>query len=220
MKININPDVLSIFLKLKLILGEDVFLVGGYVRDYLLGHDSTDLDFAVSCDPVKVHEIFPQGLYFPKYGTTTIKINDYHITLASMRKENDYLDFRHPGHVEFIKDYKTDALRRDFTINSLYLENSGMILDPTGSGLADLTAKKLCLIGNAQQRLIEDPLRILRAYRFREELSFKFDDELSNAIEHEKGLLSYLKPSKIVEELNKCPSDSKIKIMNELGINI
>ncbi len=201
-----NP-IASIFSCLSSLIGEELFLVGGSTRDLLLNREVDDLDFATSADPTFIHALFPDKLYFEKFGTTTFKIEKYHITLASYRRESDYTDFRHPNKVEFLKDYKEDSRRRDFTINALYGSITGEILDPTGNGLKDIAEKRIRIIGDPNVRLKEDPLRILRAFRFSEELSFTLDESLRKAIKEDEELLSMLSPNKIMEEIRKFPKE-------------
>lgn len=207
MNIQYPDKVSSIFSELSSLIKEELFLVGGSTRDLILGKSVDDLDFATRADPLSIHALFPDKLYFEKYGTTTFKVDGYHITLASYRKESDYTDYRHPSKVEFLKDYKEDSKRRDFTINALYGDISGEIFDPTGLGLKDIEEKRIRIIGDPTTRLIEDPLRILRALRFSEELSFSIDNELEKAIKKEEGLLNMLNPNKIMEEIRKFPKD-------------
>ncbi len=207
MNIHYPEKVSSIFIELSSFIKEELFLVGGSTRDLILNKSVDDLDFATSADPTYIHALFPDKLYFEKYGTTTFKIDGYHITLASYRRECDYTDYRHPSKVEFLKDYKEDSKRRDFTINALYGDQSGEIYDPTGLGLKDIKEKRIRIIGDPTTRLIEDPLRILRAFRFSEELSFSIDDALFEAIKKEEGLLSHLNPNKIMEEIRKFPKE-------------
>jgi tRNA nucleotidyltransferase (CCA-adding enzyme) len=220
MKITLNKGALSIFKGLEAKLGTgNVFLVGGFVRDNLLNRESFDLDFATSLPPEKILPLFPEALIFSKYGTVSFAEDGYDITLACFRKESAYKDFRHPSSVSFNASLNEDALRRDFTINALYADSSLTVLDPTSRGLTDLKCKKLFLIGNSEERLKEDPLRILRAYRFSYELSFTFSEELERAIIAEKSLLKNLNPQKIVEEVNKAPEFARKKIINDAGLS-
>lgn len=193
------------FASLSSLLKEELFLVGGSIRDLSLGRKVDDLDFATAKDPVEVHALFPDAHYFAKYGTTSFSYHGFHVTIATFRKEEDYLDHRHPTSVCFIKDYRIDCLRRDFTVNALYGKQDGEILDPTAKGLDDLSSHVLRMIGDPVLRLKEDPLRIVRAYRFQEELSFSFDKELESALKKQESLLTLLNPEKIKEEIRKFP---------------
>ncbi|MFA6830473.1 MAG: hypothetical protein WCR67_07245, partial [Bacilli bacterium] len=136
MKITINNDVFQVFSLIEGKLGKNnLFFVGGFVRDTLLGRITDDLDFATPLDPQVVFSMFPYAHFFQKFGTVSFKINQFHITIASFRKESDYKDFRHPDDVVFVKSLKEDSKRRDFTINCLYVNSSLEVLDPTKRGL-------------------------------------------------------------------------------------
>ncbi len=207
MKIEYPAPIASLFSELRAKTGHDLYLVGGSIRDLLFRKEVTDLDFATAADPLWIHTLFPEALYFPKYGTTSFKVPPYSLTLASMRKEETYLDHRHPTIVTFLDDYRIDSKRRDFTINALYGAEDGMVLDPTGQGLPDFSRRILRMVGDPRTRLREDPLRILRAYRFHEELSLTFDTELEKALSQEIELVSYLNPGKVREEIAKFPKE-------------
>ena len=150
-------------------LGADtVCFVGGAVRDSLLGLPAADVDMATSHRPDAVQRLLgaasikciPTGL---KHGTVTAVQAGQSCEITTLRRDVD-TDGRHAD-VEFTDDWRADAERRDFTINALYLTPGGKIFDPVG-GLADLKQKRLRFIGDAEQRIREDALRILRFYRF------------------------------------------------------
>ncbi len=194
----------------------NVYLVGGFVRDTMLGKMTSDMDFAVKNDPQSVYKAFPYGHYFEKYGTISFTLSDYKITIASLRKESGYNDSRHPDQVTFVKDINIDYRRRDFTVNALYADSDLNILDPSKKGFKDLQRKKLRLIGNPNKRLKEDPLRIVRAFRFRYELDMEFSRSLQHAINKNLPLITRLNPDKVREEINKCPENCRIKIADEI----
>lgn len=179
------------------------YLVGGYLRDFLLKRESHDLDFVTDIKPERLKEILPYELAFIKTGNFSFKKDDYHITITSMRSEKDYVDFRHPNIITFIDDPKIDYLRRDFTINALYMNNEYQFLDFYENCLNDIDNKILRMIGNPLTRLKEDPLRIIRAYRFKYELDLSFDPSLLDAINIQMPFISKLKKEKVIEEINK-----------------
>jgi tRNA nucleotidyltransferase (CCA-adding enzyme) len=219
MKIAINPVFSEAYQLVSDKLGkENVYLVGGFVRDTLLKRATHDMDFATPLEPSSVFKAFPYGTYFEKYGTVSFKISGIAITIASFRKEKHYLDHRHPSSVTFVKSLYEDYKRRDFTVNALYVNASLDVIDPTRRGLRDLTKSRLCLIGNNRVRLREDPLRIVRAYRFSSELGFTFSRRLSHALQKEKGLVKNLNPQKIREEVNKAPLSARKNLVKELGL--
>lgn len=220
MKLNLNTNIYNEFDKISSILGKNnVYLVGGIVRDSLLGRETKDLDIATSLNPEVVHSLFKDSLYFKKYGTTSFKENCISVTIASLRKEKAYLDYRHPTEIEFISDIYEDYKRRDFTINALYATSSLDIIDPSNEGLADLNSKKIKMIGLPQIRLKEDPLRIIRAYRFSLELGFFIDDSIKLFASENKELLHQLNPQKIREEISKIPSDLRNNLINDLSLD-
>ena len=214
MKVHYPKEISAIYSYLSSLLDDELFLVGGSTRDLLLNREVSDLDFATRKKPDEVHDLFPNKLYFEKYGTTTFKIDSFHITLATYREEKDYIDFRHPSKVDFVTDYKTDSKRRDFTINCLYASLNGEVLDPTNKGIDDLSNKIIRIIGDPKTRLNEDPLRILRAYRFKEELGFSIEENLEKELKKYEYLLKNLNPNKIMEEIRKFPKSVQDKYIN------
>ncbi len=217
MKLFLNERQTEVFDLVREKLGKNnVYLVGGFVRDTMLGKMTSDMDFAVKNDPQSVYKAFPYGHYFEKYGTISFTLSDYKITIASLRKESGYNDSRHPDQVTFVKDINIDYRRRDFTVNALYADSDLNILDPSKKGFKDLQRKKLRLIGNPNKRLKEDPLRIVRAFRFRYELDMEFSRSLQHAINKNLPLITRLNPDKVREEINKCPENCRIKIADEI----
>ena len=198
----------------------NVYLVGGFVRNTMLGKTTSDIDFAVKNDPQSVYKAFPYGHYFEKYGTISFSLSDYRITITSLRKESGYKDSRHPDSVTFVKDINIDYKRRDFTVNALYADSDLVIRDPSGRGFKDLQRKRLTLIGNANKRLREDPLRIVRAFRFKYELGMEFSRSLQRAVDKNIPLISKLNPDKVREEMNKCPENARDEIARRIRFQL
>lgn len=219
MKFAINDEKRRIFEEIssKLLRG-NVYLVGGFVRDTLLGRETTDMDFCCSLLPEEIHALFPDSLYFKKFGTVSFKYANINVTIASLRTEKDYTDYRHPSKVCFVKSIYEDFVRRDFTINAIYVDSNFELIDPTGRGINDLTNKTICIIGDSMTRFHEDPLRILRACRFKYELQFCYEKSLEDAILKCEELIAYLNPQKIMEELHKCPSEYQKNMIEELHL--
>lgn len=204
-----NPVVLSLFEECEEKLSSPIFLVGGYLRDTLLGRESSDLDFACPVKPEVLASAFPDATLFIRYGTVTFKEQGYHLTLASFRKEGEYLDHRHPSYLSFSATLEEDSCRRDFTVNAIYAKKDGSLIDPQ-HGLEDLKEKKIRIIGKDKaKRLREDPLRILRAYRFALRLGFSLEEESEKALEDSLPLLQELNPDKIKEEVAKAGKEHK-----------
>ena len=220
MKIILESPYSEIFQDIGSRLGPDnIFLVGGFVRDSLLGRKSDDLDIACLLSPVEVKKVFPEALCFEKYGTFTFKRNQIHVTVACMREEGEYVDFRHPSYVRFVSDLHIDYKRRDFTINSLYVDKDLEVIDPTKRGVSDLQHHLITLIGDKKKRLYEDPLRILRAYRFSYDLGFVFEEETRLALSQSIGLLGHLNKEKVKEELRKMKPSTREAIIHELHLD-
>ncbi len=183
--------------------GFSLYLVGGAVRDLLLGRPYDDYDFATDALPEQMKEILPDADFtFARFGAVTLRKEGKELTFTTLREEGEYKDSRHPGKVRFISDPKVDSCRRDFTINALYLNGKGEVLD-FHQGIEDLKQKKIRFIGNPRKRIEEDPLRILRAERFAATLGFELEEETAKAIEELRPLLSKLNPEKIKMEERK-----------------
>ena len=162
--------------------GYQLFLVGGTVRDYLLGLPLTDMDAVTDATPDEMKAFIPDGNFtFAKYGNVGYKFNGTKFDLTSLRKEDEYADSRHPNSVIFVKDLSIDVRRRDFTINGIYLDRDMKIIDYVG-GQNDLRNHLLRMIGDPDKRIKEDPLRIIRALRFALDFKVKLFIELKQII--------------------------------------
>ena len=172
----------------------EFYIVGGATRDFLLKkQDIHDIDIATSLTSAEIKEYLKDANYrFENLGIVNYSLYKYHITFATMRKENDYLDFRHPSKIEFITSPLIDSYRRDFTINAIYFDKNGNIFDPQ-NGVLDLNNHLIRIIGNPQTRIKEDPLRIIRAYRFKNDLNFEIESTLFKAICDNKKEKNYQK---------------------------
>lgn len=163
----------------------DGYLVGGCVRDFILGKEPKDYDICTNALPEQITEIFKDDkllLHGLKHGTVTVVLNSECYEITTYRIDKDYKDGRHPETVEFTNDITEDLKRRDFTINAMaydiYTDN---IIDPFG-GLDDLKNKKIKCVGNAIDRFSEDALRIMRALRFASVLNFEIEEDTKKAI--------------------------------------
>ena len=191
--------------------GHSLFMVGGTVRDYLLGIELFDMDVVTDATPNQMKEFLPEADFtFAKFGSVKLKIDDMKFDITTLRKESNYEDSRHPNRVVFCRSLEEDVLRRDFTINGLYMDNSLKIYDFV-NGQVDLQNKIIKTIGRADKRIKEDPLRIVRALRFAIEFSFSIDEDLQNAIDNNKDLLKKLNPLKIEEEIRKSKDEKKLR---------
>ena len=183
--------------------GFNLYMVGGTSRDFLLDIPLLDFDFATDATPEEEKTFLPDASYtFAKYGSVRIRHGSMHIDVTTLREESGYDDHRHPAKITFIKDLGKDSLRRDFTINAIYIDLEAHVYD-FHHGLADLDQKLIRFIGDPMQRIKEDPLRILRAERFARRLGFSIEPESQKAIDALRDELSYLNPEKVLMESEK-----------------
>ncbi|MFZ2619580.1 MAG: CCA tRNA nucleotidyltransferase [Alphaproteobacteria bacterium] len=215
------------FLTLAHVLGEDnVRLVGGTVRDMLLGLPAHDIDVATTLLPEQVSErlqaanmmVIPTGL---EHGTVTAVVNGVGIEITTLRRDVAP-DGRHSA-VEFVTEWQVDSLRRDFTFNALYMDAAGRVYD-YHHGQADLTAKRVRFIGDAVARVREDYLRILRYFRFaaRMETSAAAMKETSAILQPELAGLTQLSAERITMELQKIITTANpaaaLQVMRDIGV--
>ena len=180
----------------------DAYIVGGYVRDYILNIDSNDIDMTSSATPEEVSKLFktiPSGI---KYGTVLICYNDYKFEHTTFRSDGLYKDSRHPNDVIFSRNVLDDLKRRDFTINSLLMNSNKEILDYL-DGKKDINNKLIRTIGNPDNRFIEDALRMLRVFSFVSKLGFNVDEDTYLSIKKNKELLKNVSIERIRIEFDK-----------------
>ncbi|MDG1553343.1 MAG: CCA tRNA nucleotidyltransferase [Candidatus Thalassarchaeaceae archaeon] len=204
------------------------WIVGGWVRDSLLGKINPDLDIATTLTPDKVKDLFPRTIPIGEdYGTVIVRLegnskNEWEVT--TLRKEGTYGDGRRPDNVTFGKEIEADLARRDFTINAMAIDEEGRIIDLFG-GKNDLQNNTLRAVGDARERIAEDGLRIMRAFRFldKDENSIRtMEEDLENAICENKEMLKNVSNERIGEEIkrilsSKC-SDKILTKMKETGV--
>lgn len=199
----------EIFTKLVNIFRENgyrLYMIGGTTRDYLLGLDVFDFDFVTDATPEEIKTFLPDADFtFAKFGSVRVKVDGVKVDVTTLRVEEDYEDFRHPGKIRFVKTIEEDYVRRDFTINAIYIDEDFKVIDPS-HGLEDLNNKLIRFIGDPEKRIKEDPLRILRANRFANKLGFKIEENSQKAMEKLNYLLDKLNPDKIKEEERKSKS--------------
>lgn len=169
--------------------GYEAYIVGGCVRDSLLGLTPSDYDVTTSAKPQEIIGLFektvPTGL---KHGTVTVIIENEPIEVTTFRTEGEYKDSRHPRNVKFVTDLREDLSRRDFTVNAMAYNETAGLVDLFG-GLGDLENKILRAVGDSDKRFSEDALRILRLFRFASQLEFTPEEKtLNSALKLQKGL--------------------------------
>ncbi|MCM3599803.1 CCA tRNA nucleotidyltransferase [Robertmurraya korlensis] len=183
--------------------GFKAYFVGGSVRDYLLGFPINDIDIASSATPSEIKEIFPRTIDLGiEHGTVMVLYNTHSYEITTFRSESDYIDYRRPSSVTFIRSIEEDLARRDFTMNAVAMNRFGEILDPFG-GKIDIEAKTIRTVGKASERFSEDALRMLRGIRFVSKLSFVLDPDTYQGIKDHKHLLSHIAVERIAAELDK-----------------
>ena len=196
------------------------YIVGGYVRDKLLGKKSNDIDICTSATPKEIMTIFP-NTSSPNYGSINIIYKNTNFDITTFRKEIKYQDNRIPVKIKYIKSIKKDLLRRDFTINTLCMDKDGTIIDYLNAK-TDLDNKMIKTVGNPRYRLKEDSLRILRAIRFATILDFDIEPKTKHYLTEYSYLLKKLSYQRKKQELDKIfTSVSKergIKLLIDLNI--
>jgi poly(A) polymerase len=200
-----NPEMLKSAIKIveKLTAaGFIAYFAGGAVRDRLLDRKISDIDIATSATPEDVEKLFQKTHPIGKdFGVMLVILGKHAFEVASFRGESDY-DGRRPGKV-FFTDAKADAQRRDFTVNGLFLNPlNNEVLDYVG-GQHDLKLKVIRFIGNSEERVMEDHLRILRGVRFRNLLNFEYEPKTAEAIDKHASLIEKISGERIRDELNK-----------------
>ena len=185
--------------------GFEAFLIGGSVRDFVMGLPIGDIDITTNATPNEVKQAFwdfrviETGI---KHGTVTVLINNEPLEITTYRSEGTYSDNRHPDSVTFSKSLADDVVRRDFTMNGIAYDFDNGFCDLVG-GLQDIKNHTIRCIGNAETRFNEDALRILRAMRFSAVLGFEIESETKNAIHKYKDLLKNISAERIREEFTK-----------------
>ena len=180
----------------------EAYIVGGFVRDYLLDMPAYDIDITTNCLPDEVERIFPNSfVQSQKYRTVTVTMDGYRYEVTTYRTDSKYKNHRHPE-TKVTKTLKHDVKRRDFTINALCLDSDLNVIDYIG-GLLDLKNKIIRTVGSPMRRLSEDALRIFRAFRFASRLDFVIDDSTLSAIKINVSLLKFISKERVRAELSK-----------------
>lgn len=182
--------------------GWEAWCVGGYVRDLLLGAEPRDWDVATSALPEETLECFgaaaiPTGF---RHGTVTVCRGTYRVEVTTFRCDGSYEDGRHPSSVRFTGSVREDLGRRDFTVNAMALDLRGRLEDPWG-GRADLSAGLLRCVGDADARLREDALRIMRGLRFASTLGFSIEERTDRGLRENREALRCIAAERLREEL-------------------
>jgi uncharacterized domain HDIG len=198
-------NIFSIFKK----NGFEIYLVGGAVRDFLLGKNPKNFDFTTNATPKQIQSLFPNSFYNNTYGTVSIPVEMEGLSslqktiveITPFRKEKDYTDFRHPEKIEWAKTVEEDLGRRDFTINAIAYDGN-KIIDPFG-GEKDIKNQLIRCVGDPDKRFTEDALRLLRAIRFASQLGFLIEEKTREAIVKNSYLITKISWERIRDEFLK-----------------
>jgi len=191
--------------------GHAGFVVGGSLRDALLGRPAADWDLATDALPERTVEIFPGAVYENRFGTVAVRRNDETYQITTFRSDHDYADFRRPHRIEFGDSIELDLARRDFTVNAMAWgapapaagsRPEPRLVDPYG-GQADVGALVLRAVGDPTRRFEEDALRIVRAIRLTATLGLEIEPATRAAIEARAELVRHLSGERIGAELDK-----------------
>jgi tRNA nucleotidyltransferase/poly(A) polymerase len=189
--------------------GHSGFIVGGSLRDALLGRTPADWDLATDALPEQVVALFPGAVYENRFGTVAIRLGGQLFEVTTFRTEHEYADFRRPHRVEFGRDLEADLARRDFTVNAMAwgrpADNPATppaLVDPF-DGIADLGAALLRAVGDPDARFREDALRMVRAVRLAAALEFNIEPATLAAITANAQLVDRLSGERIGAELGK-----------------
>ncbi|HLR21457.1 MAG TPA: HD domain-containing protein [Tissierellaceae bacterium] len=200
------------------------FIVGGSVRDLILGKEPSDFDITTNAKPDEIEEVFKDYttiLVGKEFGTVAVVQEEDNIEITTYRTEGEYIDGRRPSEVVFTSNLEEDLSRRDLTINAMAYNESIGLIDPF-NGRKDLEKKKIKTVGNPRERFREDHLRILRAVRFATQLKFNIDYKTKIACKEMSHLLEKISMERIREELFKILLSEKpsygIRLMEELDI--
>src|SRR5271157_5732176 len=184
--------------------GHQAYLVGGSVRDLLLGGTPKDFDVSTDARPERIMELFPQsGQVGAHFGVVLVRDGSAQVEVATFRSDHEYADGRRPASVHFESGPRADVLRRDFTINGLMMEaETGKVLDYVG-GRADLERRLVRAIGDPDARFEEDHLRLLRAIRFAARLGFEIDPATFEAVRRHHALILKVSAERVRDELTR-----------------
>lgn len=206
--------------------GFEAYLVGGCVRDLLLGRKPSDWDITTNAKPEEIQKIFKDSFYENEYGTVgvvtgaedeSLKV----VEVTPYRLESAYSDKRRPDSVSFSKSIEDDLKRRDFTINAIALNPKGTIVDPY-QGQNDIAKSIIKSVGNPKERFSEDGLRLIRAVRIAAELGFTIENETADAIFKHHVFLKHIAPERIRDEFCKILMSERpmegIMLASKLGL--
>lgn len=231
MKLITNPDIIFSKLPQELLYickilhknNYSAYIVGGSIRDLILGDKVSDFDLATDAHPEKIMELFkhtiPTGI---KHGTVTVFINKTGYEITTFRADGKYIDGRHPENVVFARTLEEDLKRRDFTINAIAYDIINKKIIDLENGIEDLKKRIIRTIGNPVERFIEDGLRPIRACRFASKLGFEIENETYNSIPKVLNIINMVSRERVQDEFLKIIESPKpsvgIELLRQSGI--
>ena len=203
--------------------GFDCRIVGGAVRDILCGNTPKDIDLVTTAFPDELEKIFPDITWAGRaFGVSLLKRGNHTFELATARLERSYMDGRHPQEIKFSRDFKSDVVRRDFTVNALLCDPFTMEITDYVGGVEDVRKKIIRTVGDPVVRFQEDALRMLRAVRFSASRGFTLEESAKRAITQLSGNVRLLAAERIKTELDKILVSplrrQAVDIMRETGL--
>lgn len=218
---DINPNAFAVIQALAG-AGYEAYLVGGCVRDLIIGRTPKDWDVTTNATPEQIIPLFEKTFYENSFGTVGVVLNEEVIEVTPYRIESEYKDGRRPESVSFSLNIEDDLKRRDFTINALAYSPIRQDLIDLFEGIKDIKDKTVRAVGEAKHRFQEDGLRVLRAVRFSAELGFTINKETEQALYDSREMLEKIAKERIRDEFSKIiMSDSpmvSIFMCQKLGI--
>jgi tRNA nucleotidyltransferase (CCA-adding enzyme) len=205
--------------------GQAAYVVGGCLRDALLGREPADWDLTTDAPPERIQELFPRSLYENRFGTVVVRRAGSQYEITAFRRDVSYSDFRHPDAVEFGESIEEDLARRDFTVNAIaWGARSGeepAYVDPHG-GRGDLARRLLRAVGEPDRRFREDALRMVRAVRLAATLDFEVEAQTLVAIGRNAALAEHLSGERLFAELGKLLRSARpsvgLRLMADSGL--
>jgi tRNA nucleotidyltransferase (CCA-adding enzyme) len=212
--------------------GHAAYVVGGSLRDTLLGRRATDWDLATDAPPERTQSLFADAAYENQFGTVAVRRDGEEYEITTFRTDHDYADFRRPHRVEFGTSLEADLARRDFTVNAMAwgadptaepasARPDPHLVDPFG-GRSDVGARLLRAVGNPRKRFAEDALRMVRAIRLATTLEFAIESETLAAIGERADLVAHLSGERIAAELGKLLAAEKpsvgLRLLADTGV--
>lgn len=203
--------------------GHTAYFAGGWVRDYVMGHPSEDIDIATDATPAQIMDLFSNTILVGlAFGVVIVVVEGHQFEVATFRKDLDYVDGRKPQGIE-LSNPREDALRRDFTINGMFYDPLEDEIHDFVHGMEDIKKGVIRAIGNPYERFFEDRLRMIRAFRFASRFGFLIENETQEAIrENADKLFPAVALERVWQEFNKMAAyprfDQALVGMHRLGV--